>query len=58
MEMNSKNLGKLWDQWIGSKDMLIPKTLKRPINFLGSIEKHKGSFLRFVREHLKEEKKS
>lgn len=56
MELNEQNLSELWEAWIGSKDMLIG--LKRPVNFLGSIAKHKERFLNFATEWIKDKKRS
>ena len=55
MELTVKNLAKLWDQWIGSPEMVVPKSLTRPVNFLGSEKKYKESFLNFVNQELKNE---
>lgn len=46
--MTLKQLEELWDAWIGSPEMVIPKTMKRPKNFLGATEKYKESFLKFA----------
>ena len=46
-----KELNKLWNFWIGTR-MLVgkKKSLTRPKNFLGSIERHKNLFLESARE--------
>ena len=56
MELTTENLEKLWDQWIGSKTMVI--NLKRPVNFLGSIDNYKKKFLDFAETFIENARKN
>lgn len=48
--MTTENLELLWDQWIGSKDMVVK--LKPTVNFLGSHRFYKEKFLKFAEEFI------
>jgi len=59
MNMTEKDIEELWEFWIGSK-MLVPagnrKSLIRPKNFMGSVERHKKLFMEATREFLQHRK--